>query len=379
MIKTVTSFIPSQNIFRLENKIQKFNRKGANFSYELTGESKLIDDPRGWDELHINHNGMKLEVVEVALTGKFRPIDGWQFTAAIEHDKEGNIVNGEEGSAAKYSHAAPTCEHCKTNRYRKHTFIVTHEDGTARQIGKSCLLAYFGKATAESLISDAKFLDAISGFLEDDDLFKGARGEQYYLTESFVNAAIYSVEENGFVKSNEGTKDKPSTADDATDRYKDVPAEIHPELQAVLEFGRNMTGESNYAVNMRTALNKTEIKAKEKGLVASLVTVYQKAKARENAEQRAGQREVSPVPVTNDRIRIKGDVLSKKDVYNDYGCATKAIIWDERGFKVYGTLPAAILDAEIGSVVEFEAKVSAAQDDENFGFYSRPTKAAITA
>jgi hypothetical protein len=375
MIKTVTSFIPAQNIFRLENKIQKFNRKGANFSYQLTGESKLIDDPRGWSDDYLVHNGMKLEVVEVALTGKFQPIEGWRFTAAIEHDKEGNIVNGEEGSAAKYSHAAPTCEHCKTNRYRRHTFIVTHEDGTERQIGKSCLLAYFGKATAESLISDAKFLDALSCFLEDDDLFKAARGEQYYLTESFVNAAIYSVEESGFRKNHEGTLENPSTADDATNRYTDVPAEIHPELQAVLEFGRNMTGESNYAVNMRTALNKTEIKAREKGLVASLVTVYQKAKAAESAEQR----EVSPVPVTNDRIRIKGDLLSKKEVWNEYTCATKAIIWDERGFKVYGTLPSAILDAEIGSVVEFDAKVRVAPDDENFGFYSRPTKAAIIA
>ena len=46
---------------------------------------------------------------------------------------------------------------------------------------------------------------------------------------------------------------------------------------------------------------------------------------------------------------------------------------------MWGTKPSEISTATRGDVVAFTATVSASDDDDSFGFYSRPTKAHIIA
>lgn len=55
----------------------------------------------------------------------------------------------------------------------------------------------------------------------------------------------------------------------------------------------------------------------------------------------------------------------------------KALIKTVEGWKVWGTLPAAIDDVERGTKVQFDAKVTPSDDDPKFGFFKRPTKAAL--
>lgn len=97
----------------------------------------------------------------------------------------------------------------------------------------------------------------------------------------------------------------------------------------------------------------------------------------------------APVPVTSERMRITGTVLAVKwqDSPFAYNAgAMKMLVRDDRGFKVWGTLPKSLDryapeghylgNAERGMTVSFEAKVEVSQDDETFGYFSRPTKAS---
>lgn len=84
--------------------------------------------------------------------------------------------------------------------------------------------------------------------------------------------------------------------------------------------------------------------------------------------------EPTPTPVIEGRIEITGKVATTKWVDNAYGGALKMLVTDDRGFKVWGTVPNA-LGVERGDRVTFTATVTASGDDETFGWYSRPSKA----
>lgn len=120
-------------------------------------------------------------------------------------------------------------------------------------------------------------------------------------------------------------------------------------------------------------------------------------------------------PVVEGRIVIRGEIMSAKVVETDFGTAYKILVKDERGFKVWGSLPKAQADeaydlwyAEMekngdslydfgpavwllggghdgkyagvkGRGITFSATVKASDDDKAFGFFSRPTKGAWLA
>lgn len=80
-------------------------------------------------------------------------------------------------------------------------------------------------------------------------------------------------------------------------------------------------------------------------------------------------------PVVEGRIVVEGQVLATRWQESDYGATKKMLVRDDRGFKVWGTVPSAILDIEREDRVRFTATVEQSNDDETFGFYKRPSKA----
>lgn len=105
--------------------------------------------------------------------------------------------------------------------------------------------------------------------------------------------------------------------------------------------------------------------------------------------------------IVNGKQSITGEIISTKVVDGfAYGQrVVKMVVKDDRGFKVWGTVPQAILDEYVyrsgigfdadenywnynvlkGQRVTFSATVEASNDDDKFGFFKRPTKAAIAA
>lgn len=103
------------------------------------------------------------------------------------------------------------------------------------------------------------------------------------------------------------------------------------------------------------------------------------ARAAAEAQRAAEDEAAAPVPVTEDRIVVTGEIVSAKIVDNDFGCTTKIVVKADEGFKVWGSCPSD-LDAPLadlkGQRVTFAARVEPSEDDPKFGFFKRPTKAA---
>jgi hypothetical protein len=99
------------------------------------------------------------------------------------------------------------------------------------------------------------------------------------------------------------------------------------------------------------------------------------AKAAAKAVEKANEK---PVPLVEGRVLVKGEVLTLRGEDGPYGHTTKMLVKCE-GFKLWGTCPAALLDARVekGDVVEFAASIKRSDRDEAFGFWSRPSKAKV--
>lgn len=102
-----------------------------------------------------------------------------------------------------------------------------------------------------------------------------------------------------------------------------------------------------------------------------------KTRDAERAAQRAAEA-LTASPVVAGRIEILGEVQSVKLRSNAYGERLVMVVRDERGFKVWGTVPAS-LDPVKGSRVAFTATVEASETDPTFGFFKRPSKAVPLA
>lgn len=96
--------------------------------------------------------------------------------------------------------------------------------------------------------------------------------------------------------------------------------------------------------------------------------------ARYKAEK-AAEPEPKPLPeeLLDGRATFTGTVLGTKSEEGFYGYTLKMLFRDDRGFKLWGTVPSG-LDAGKGDRVRFDAAASASNDDPCFGFYKRPTK-----
>ena len=78
------------------------------------------------------------------------------------------------------------------------------------------------------------------------------------------------------------------------------------------------------------------------------------------------------------RIEMKGEIVHIKSVEGFYGVQLKMIVKDDRGFKVYMTIPSSIYaDDYIGKRVSLTVTVTPSDKDQKFGFGKRPSKAKL--
>lgn len=99
------------------------------------------------------------------------------------------------------------------------------------------------------------------------------------------------------------------------------------------------------------------------------------------------------VPLTDERIVVTARIITARYEETQYGSSLKGLFETPTGFKLWGTIPAAIYDAVFtgehaalsptgldelrGKYVTFTAKVSRSDRDASFGFINRPTKAGL--
>jgi hypothetical protein len=131
----------------------------------------------------------------VTITGENPSLNGWKLTGIITPLKtdDGSIlplvttVPGETVSDDTRNTSDPLkCDHCGARRDRLETFVVTHENGTEKQVGRQCLADFLGGAAQNSPAA----LASLAGLRTDLDNEVKALGN---FTRSFYSDSLETV------------------------------------------------------------------------------------------------------------------------------------------------------------------------------------------
>lgn len=141
---------------------------------------------------------------EVECDGLIRA-NGWTVLAKVEHSDKGNIVTTFGGCKAEpgWYTVAPNCDHCRTNRFRAVTFFCRHEDGSIRQVGRTCLKDYTGISPATAAMW-AEVHDLLANGMDcTREQWEARRPAPMYDVLSILAHACDVIREYGYRKSDE--------------------------------------------------------------------------------------------------------------------------------------------------------------------------------
>lgn len=241
--------------------------------------------------------------------------NGFEFIGKLVHTEAGNLIamagsaQGEVTPEA-WRTAKPTCDHCKTKRTRKDTFIIRCPDGSIKRIGRNCL-ADFLMTEPSQLIAAAVFEDSLRMLETADEEEWGSFGGGFgwaLATEHYLACAVASIEQRGFFKS--GSEEMTTRADASflagpmptgadhlsaqmrADWKANQPTPEHHaravELVLWLEANED---KSDYIYNLKVALSLPVIRRETEGLVASAPQAYNRHLG-QIAERKARETEV---------------------------------------------------------------------------------------
>ena len=137
--------IPEQNLTKLQDKLDKLNRKASKLETtpiileEISFRDEPILDEKG------KETGRIQRYITVTIEGEAPTIGGWKFVSTIQHEAEGNILRTvpSETIPEIYRTSPANCDHCQTIRDRKDTYIVTNGQ-EFKQVGSGCLRDFTG-------------------------------------------------------------------------------------------------------------------------------------------------------------------------------------------------------------------------------------------
>ena len=267
----------SKKLTTISNKCAKY---GCEFHFEELGETfrNVKDEDSG--EIRT------ARFITVDVSGKAQ-ISNWEFIATIEHSKPINIIRSfrPEVEIPEHFYTVDTyCEHCKTRRYRKDTYIVRNtETGEFKQVGKSCLRDFTGGLSAEQVAS------YISWF---DEIIKGEAVEpgfkRYDSTEEILQNAVESVRLYGFTKTEvyDGAVSTKQIVLEQVRQFGSYDKRIindgfNPDhrgnaekTKAIMAWVESLPHELGYISNLKATLARPYCETRDVGIICSAVASY---------------------------------------------------------------------------------------------------------
>src|SRR5260370_41641212 len=101
----------------------------------------------------------QVRFVLATVVGVCPRVNGWGFAATINHEDGGNILRVAPGFEVslplQYRPAGTSCEHCHTDPHRNYTYVLRHESGSWKQVGRNCPADFlrFGAPAALALFA----------------------------------------------------------------------------------------------------------------------------------------------------------------------------------------------------------------------------------
>lgn len=200
----ITKNIPFENLDSFLKKIDRFNGKALKFKKDLIQyeiKYPIFNEKRKVNDLEGSVLEIDIPMISISVDGVIPIVNGYEFLAKIEHRYDeknnfiGNIVktNNQEIDSSFYS-VQNHCEHCKSKRNRKETFILKSPLKII-QVGKECLKDFLNSSDLESLLRLASFLKEMN---LDEDIEYGRVVQRVGFID-YISVCIDSINKFGWV------------------------------------------------------------------------------------------------------------------------------------------------------------------------------------
>lgn len=268
------------------------------------GQPQFVKLPQKDWEVELGIAPRYEQQIPVSLDMPAVQIKGWRFLATVDHRSDGtgpdkkptfhNIIKlapGVGSLSSAYRTAGPHCDHCKTQRWRKETFVL-EKDGRQVRVGRQCLRDFIGHEDAETLILLAQTIDDLRGAVGEDSEFGGG-GSDYdaaVRVERALVRAAQAVNTYGYVSRKQAeAQNIESTADTVSfalfpprnaprEKLPPPPSPADEALgKAALAWVRSAPGDSDFMYNVRTAAAQDYTYARDLGLLVAIIPAYERA------------------------------------------------------------------------------------------------------
>lgn len=220
----ITYRVPGENMEALRGRLAKMARRATRLG---VGAVTLVVEGI---ENTVREDGYVESIHSVSVEGPTPKLAGWTLVGVINIDAEaGTIVRGvpgvtEEGELGPYRKVTEHwCDHCRTRRYRLDTFIVRHDNGEHKQVGRQCLASFLGGVSPEEVVAMAEMLMSAGDACEDEGGFSGAmRSFDRISLHALLTQVAAEMREQGWVSRGAAREDssKQATVDSAIDRME---------------------------------------------------------------------------------------------------------------------------------------------------------------
>lgn len=239
------------------------------------------------------------EVFDLTIESETIKKDGYTVVAKIEHLEGGNVVSSYEDHKPEWTTMKAHCDHCNGNHGQRVTFIVRHESGEEKQVGRTCLKDYCG--IDPQAIGRANELNEILIGMDAERFdFMAAGIRPAHKTIDALALAVEIMKAQGYRKSDEPGSNRDTLKAMMVQKVKAEEAayEQAEELAKAIEAMSNEEAYGAALDNVKTLLHDGYCKLSHMGYIAYAPLGYERhmerlAKDARIAAEKAAERESS--------------------------------------------------------------------------------------
>lgn len=367
-MSTQTYIVPEQNIDALTAALDKLARKAAKLNCslkwfarpasvqiqvhliggEVSADWRWQDSAQpvadGWEK-----TGRARQMFAVWIEGEAPTFGGWSLVGilapvAVDGGEAENVVRTVPGEAVpeEYRKRVGDCDHCCTVRRRSETFVVRHESGAHKMVGRNCLKDFLGHKSPHELAAAAELLCTIGLLCSEAELEERdeQRGATSWELEMFLAATFAQIRLDGWTSR---TKAKDfggcATADNVISFFvrkgmssswlkERIPTEADDaQAAAAIAWCRELNCDSDYLHNINLISRAGYVTWKNAGYAASIAVAYDNA-LRRMREERTESAHVGKV---KERLELELTVRNVKPIDGFYGETGLHVMTDAAG------------------------------------------------
>jgi hypothetical protein len=368
------TLIPKYNLAALQKKVTKLSKRAMkNGKPPLTlvlGEEKVVKKYENFSLVSVT------TWQEIELTGIMPTIEGYTFVTKIEHTEHGNMVKSMDSAVSmKFIAYAPDCEHCKSKRRRKETYILKKEDKEI-QVGTECLKNYMTLMSVEYMIMiaslEADMMAAGDPDAEYDERSGGPRAVEVRDVKDFISTAIQAVRQYGWQSSAYG-RDSGQMGTGAKTWYHltarrdrdfqdfGITATENSNELAAAYIEQNLTAKHDniFMHNIQVILRQGFVSHKEVNMIASCAKQILDVEAVRNANVNKVNEFVGEV---GKRIELNLTVDKRIGFDTDYGHSVMLIMSDVDGRQFKTVSSGDFGSAQVGDKVKIKGTIKKHDD-----------------